>query len=61
MARPIKCQAGFNHSMLSRYKAEMIICWAEPAMEVMDSVMIKAINNPISEIKSRRYLSQIFS
>ncbi len=35
---------------------------AEPAMEVMHSVMIKAINNPISEIKNRvGYLSQIFS
>ncbi len=48
--------------MLSRRQGGDDHLRAEPAMEVMDSVMIKSDNNPISEIKTRGdSLSQIFS
>ncbi|CSP67852.1 Uncharacterised protein [Shigella sonnei] len=61
IARPINRHVGFSHSMLFRCRALIIICCAEPATEVIESVTISAINKPISEIKSRRYFTQNFS
>ncbi len=47
----INRHVGFSHSMLFRCRALIIICCAEPATEVIESVTISAINKPISEIK----------
>lgn len=59
--QPNAAPGRFQPFNVIRYSAEIIICCAEPATEVMESVMTSATSSPISEIKSRKYFTHIFS